>query len=197
MRVTVYALAAIMSLVLGADSGQGAIRSGVHGPRSVIDKKTAAAIGLAHPQSAKTRQIHSAPQSSKSKTAKIESLAKMEPGKREIAGKEARINGRPLSELGLKAPAVPMPGPVLNLRQAELQKMQAETQRLGGLPYIKPSPLPPAQQPQLGLGRNGTLTGMAGNLQQHSQRTLTPLGGAAAGGNIGALNGTSFQPRRR
>ncbi|HXW21438.1 MAG TPA: hypothetical protein VEK14_00855, partial [Rhodomicrobium sp.] len=75
--------------------------------------------------------------------------------------------------------------------------IQAETQRLGGVPFIKPLPLLPAQPLQLGPQRNGTLPGMAGTLQQHSPRTLTPLGGVAAGGNIGALSGSSFLPRRR
>jgi hypothetical protein len=197
MRVTVYALAAIMLSAWAANSGQGAIRSGVHGPRSMIDKKTAAAIGLAHPRSPKSGPTHSAPPRSTSISAKTENVQKKEPGKRETAWKEASINGRSLSELGLRPPAVPRPGPALNLRQAELQRIQAETQRLGGFPYTKPSPLPPAQPLQLGPPRNGTLTGTAGNLQQRSPRTLTPLGGVAAGGNIGALNGTSFLPRRK
>jgi len=163
----------------------------------VIDKKTAAAIGLAHPHSAKSGQIHSASPRNNSTTAKTESVQKTQPEKRDTARKEASVNGRSLSELGLKPPTVLRPGPALSLRQAEIQKIQAETQRLGGVPYIKPSPLRPAQPLQLGPPRNGTLTGMAGTLQQRSPHALTPLGGVAAGGNIGALNGTSFQPRRR
>ena len=199
MRVTVYALAAMMLSAWAADSGQGAIRSGVHGRRSVIDKKTAAAIGLARPHAAKGAQGHSDPKkkesdgSDKGRTAAVHKRESADP---KTARKEARINGRSLSELGLK-PADPAPGAPFSPHQAQLQRIQAETQRLGGVPYIKPSPLPAAQPLQLGPPRNGTPMGIAGNLQQRSSRTLTPLGGVAAGGNIGALNGTSFQPRRR
>ncbi len=196
MRVTVYALAAIM-LSVWADSGQGATRGPFHGSRTAIDKKTAAAIGLAHPHPAKGGPIHSAPHGSNPSAVKTESVQKTEPGKRENARKEASVNGRPPSELGLKTPAIPVAAPAPGVRQAEYLRIQAETQRLGGVPSIRPSLLSPAQPLQLGPPRNGTLMGMAGNLQQHSPRTLTPLGGVAAGGNIGALNGTSFLPRRR
>ena len=201
MRVPVYALAAMMLSAGAADSGQGAaIRSGVHGRRSVIDKKTAAAIGLARPHAAKGAQGHSDPKkkesdgSDKGRTAAVHQRESADP---RTARKEARINGRSLSELGLKPPADPAPAAPFSPHQAQLQRIQAETQRLGGVPSIKPSPLLPAQPLQLGPQRNGALPGMAGTLQQRSPRTLTPLGGVAAGGNIGALSGSSFLPRRR
>ena len=199
MRVTVYALAAMMLSAWAADSGQGAIRSGVHGRRSVIDKKTAAAIGLAHPHAAKGAQGHSDPkkkESDGSDNGRTAAVHKRESADPRTARKEARISGRSLSELGLK-PADPPPGAPFSPHQVQLQRIQAETQRISGVPSVKPSPLPPAQPLQLGPGRNGAVMGMAGSLQQHFPRTLTPLGGVAAGGTIGALNGTSFQPRRR
>ena len=200
MRVTVYALAAMMLSAWAADSGEGAIRSGVHGRRGAIDKKTAAAIGLARPHAAKGAQGHSDPkkkESDGSDKGRMAAVHKSESADPKTARKEARINGRSLSELGLKPPADPAPAAPFSPRQAQLQRIQAETQRLGGVPSIKPSPLLPAQPLQLGPQRNGALPGVAGTLQQRSPRTLTPLGGVAAGGNIGTLSGSSFLPRRR
>jgi len=199
VRVTVYALAAITILVWGADSGCAALRSEVRGPRSVINKKTAAAIGLTRPHTAKGAQAHADPKkkdskgSDKGRTAAVHKRESADP---KTARKEARINGRSLSELGLKPPANPAPGAPFSPLQAQLQRIQAETQRLDGVPYIHPSPLPPAQFPQLGPFRNETRIGGI-NAPHHSAPTLKPLGGVAAGGNIGALNGTSFLPRRR
>ncbi len=188
MRGTLYAVAAILLSAGIADIGRSA-------PRSLINKKAAAAIGLTRPHAAKGAQAHSAPPNNNSGTAKTESFHKAEPGKPETARNEPRINGRSLGQLGLKAPVVLVPTPASGLHKTELQRIQTETQRIGGVPSIKASPLSPAQQPLPGLVRNETL--MGSNTLHHSAPTLAPLGGAPVNRNIGALNGTSFQPRRR
>ncbi len=185
MRSTLYALAAILLSVGIADIGRSA-------PRSLISKKTSAAIGLTQPHAAKGRQARSVPPNDNSTTARTESFHKVEPEKPQTVRNEPTVNGRSLSQLSLSAPVVPLPTPASGL-QAELQRIQA--QRKGGFPPFKASPLPSAQQPQPAFVRNETLKGS--NTLHHSALTLAPLGGVAVTRSIGALNGTSFQPRRR
>ena len=188
MRGTLYAISVILLSAGLADSGRSA-------PRSLISKKTAAAIGLTHPHAAQGAQARSTPPNSTASTAKTGNFQKPEPGEPRTAVNGPIVNSRSLSYPGLRPPAVAAPIQAPGLHAAELQRTQAAIQRMGAVPSIKASGLPPAQQPQPGPFRNATL--MSINTPHHSAPRLTPLGGLAANGNIGALDGTSFQPKRR
>ncbi len=166
MRVTLYALAAIALPFLVADGGYGA-------PRSLINKKTSAAIGLSRPHDAKGGRLRIGPAIRISRPAKTESFQK------NIAGVPAALHvhrnafgSAPDSDRHV-ATAIPslMPSQVA--------------------PLVKAPPLAPSPAPKFGpLGKEAVL---GGSVMKPHTSTLIGLGGATAGKRTGEINGTTMR----
>lgn len=175
MRVTFYALTAIILSVWTTDIGRAA-------PRSLINKKTSAAIGLTHSNAAKGGQAHSfAP-----KSAKPESLRETGGTPPPAATNAASANGAVITR-SANLSLVPLPNSASRPSPAGKQNVAAFAH-----PMISP---PPVSQRQFSPAAN--VRGIGGAAMNRPPFTPGHIGGVASASKIGVLDGATFHPRRR
>ncbi len=180
LKVTLYALGAVMLSLWSADSGRAA-------PRSLISKPTAAAIGLSRPRVAQSARFHISTANHVLSNDRTESFRKADLAPPAAVANATSPRGASVASLGSKAPAFSMP-------HTAFSSPPAAAQSLTGPSHLTTPRLPPANPPRIGLLANAA--GLGGALH-HSTSALVPIGGAAARSNIGPLDGTSFHTKRR
>lgn len=188
LKVTLYALGAVMLSLWSADSGRAAPRSLLNPPRgSLISKPTAAAIGLSRPRVAQSPRFHISTANHVLSNDRTESFRKADLAPPAAVANATSPRGASVASLGSKAPAFSMP-------HTAFSSPPAATQSLTGPSHLTTPRLQPANPPRIGPLANAA--GLGGGLH-HSISALVPIGGAAARSNIGALDGTSFHTKRR